>query len=189
MPIVRQTKVLTDGMTPSSADFTVYTYPFDGFPLLKSHLHPRFAIFEAGRRLESLQPNDYQRLLVDFPSLALIGNVYEAWSRKPPEEWKKDESYNVQDGDDDDDDDDEHDGDGDPDYDDQTSIGRSFGRKRPAQSSPTPQTKRQRPNPRPSGSKRKVLSELTMANYHRQPIGKTTWTADRIFDWSLRRRG
>jgi len=151
MPIVRQTRVLFTNDGNSSADFTIYTYPFNGFPLLKSHLHPKFAIFEAGRRLEFLEPTVFKSLLVKFPSLALIGELYGAWSRKPPAEWKTDISFY------DPDDTDDGNGNGDPDYDsDQTSIGRHFWRKHPAQSSLTPQTKRQRRNPQPRRRERLV---------------------------------
>jgi hypothetical protein len=148
MPITCQVVVPPDGISPSAGDYTIHTYPFDGLPLLRSHLHPKFAIVEAGRRLEGLEPNIFKQLLVDFPSLSLIGNLYEAWLRVPPAGWKEDISFNVlyvKDDDDDDDDDDS-----DPNYDDQTSIGWPlFGTKCPAQSSLTCKTKRKRPNPQP----------------------------------------
>ena len=39
-------------------------YPYDDLPILKSHLHPRFAIFDAGRKLHRLGGVGGQSLVV-----------------------------------------------------------------------------------------------------------------------------
>jgi hypothetical protein len=35
--------------------FHIFYYPYNGFPRLVSHIHPKFAIFEAGRKLKELE--------------------------------------------------------------------------------------------------------------------------------------
>ena len=49
---------------------TVYLYPYHTFPLLESHLHPKFAIFNARMKISKiLQERSSLQLFDDYPSL------------------------------------------------------------------------------------------------------------------------
>lgn len=72
-----------------------HTYPFNTFPIFESHLHPKFVIFNAGRKLNFLQIR-VQNLVnesVDSASLNSVMKLYDAWLRPPPD--VKDESYDA----------------------------------------------------------------------------------------------
>jgi hypothetical protein len=76
-----------------------YTYPYDSFPLLESHIHPKFVIFAAGSVLDKVIIEDsesnpvYQTLLEDFPSLSKIRELYLAWITPIPSDAVKDTTY------------------------------------------------------------------------------------------------
>ena len=50
----------------------------------KSHIHPKFVIFDVGRKMESWEEDLTAKLMKDFPSLRMISFLYHAWSRDVP---------------------------------------------------------------------------------------------------------
>jgi hypothetical protein len=60
---------------------TVHNYPYDTLPRLKSHLHPKFVIFNAGKKLERMLtcPTNLIMLFHDYPALRKIQALYDAW--------------------------------------------------------------------------------------------------------------
>jgi hypothetical protein len=159
---------ISPNTTPSNRDFITHVYPFKTLPLLKSHLHPKYAIVNAGRKMQTLETVAHiQALVAEYPSLSQINHLYSAWLRRPPPHSKNDPTYNPPDdgGDDDDgdDDDDDRDDPNDGDYEDnQTSRGRpSLNKRRAHPTSPTP-NKRRRTNG-PSGRK---LSEAALVKHN-----------------------
>jgi hypothetical protein len=79
----------------------IYTYPFFTLPPLKSHLHPKFAIFDAGRKLKisrynhsSSEAKSLQKVGEHYPSLAKVLSLYNTWVEPIPNRAMEDESYN-----------------------------------------------------------------------------------------------
>ena len=93
----------------SDDEFHHYRYPFDTLPLLESHLHPKFVIFDAGQKISNLAKDsvEFEKFCHDFPALQIssILDLYTSWTRQPgPAEWERrnqDPSYYVPDDDDD----------------------------------------------------------------------------------------
>ena len=58
-------------------------YPYRTLPRLKSHVQPRFAIFNAGVKIENLRRDKHELLKVfnDYPSLVKVAFIYKAWRR------------------------------------------------------------------------------------------------------------
>ena len=82
--------------TPGSdgEDFIVHKYPYKSFPLLQSHLHPQFVIFDSGRKLKKLEAAVLKKLADDTPSLLNVVQLHSAWMEPPGEEVQdKDLSY------------------------------------------------------------------------------------------------
>lgn len=94
--IPRQNEV-ENNVQPS--DVTVHFYPFQTLPLLESHLHPQFVIFEAGRKLAALKDligslmvisqeasTALERLVsglrAQWPAVKQIERIYQAWTQK-----------------------------------------------------------------------------------------------------------
>lgn len=100
----------------SSEHYSLHAYPFNTLPLLESHLHPRFAIFNAGYKLQDMlqtRPESFFQLIDDYPSLSTIKALYGAWILPPPDVAYTDPTFINDDGDDDEGDDG---GDGDGDF-------------------------------------------------------------------------
>jgi len=178
--------------TPLSADdFTTHTYPFATLPLMTSHLHPKFVILEAGRKLETLETNNVAELIGNYPSLGDVVVLYGAWTRAVPSNAMVDRTYNNPDEDDGSDNDDEEDNNNDEDYKDnrsqRTSHGRYGSRRWCApHGSPTPSSKRPRREGGTYGQKRKhssLISGVTMVEHSRK-VGKMAWTDDAVRNWS-----
>ena len=82
---------------------TVYRYPYRTFPDLKSHLHPKFAIFDAGEKLKALVRKHKKsiqelrqlvdQLVCDYPAIADVQHLYNAWTQEIPDVAKEDLSY------------------------------------------------------------------------------------------------
>jgi hypothetical protein len=78
---------------------TLHGYPYKTLPNLESHLHPKFAIFDAGRKLKNLtQQSDkplpeIRDLLINYPALYMIQNLYNAWVQKVPANALRELSY------------------------------------------------------------------------------------------------
>jgi len=81
-------------ITRHAEEDTVYSYPYRTFPLLESHLHPKFAIFNAGMKISKiLRERSSLQLFDDYPSLDNIWKLYNIWSQPPPMFSKDDKSY------------------------------------------------------------------------------------------------
>lgn len=196
--IHRQNTVPAPDTPLSTNDFKTHTYPFTTLPLMTSHLHPKFAILEAGRKLETLETNNVAELIGSYPSLGDVVVLYGAWTRAVPGNAMADRTYNNPDENDSSDHDDdrrEEDSSNDEDYKDNrsqhTSCGRYGSRKRCApHGSPTPSSKRPRREGGTHGQKRKyssLISGVTMVEHSRK-VGKMTWTDDAVRNWSTRCR-
>lgn len=73
---------------------TIHLYPFKTLPLLECHLHPKFAIVEAGRRMQkyrkwALTSQEHVALVEtvtsQWPTITKIEDIYEAWMRPLPD--------------------------------------------------------------------------------------------------------
>lgn len=188
--ISRQHYIPPHGIPLSPDDITNHVYPFATLPLLESHVHPKFVIADAGIKLVSFTIDELKELFKNYPDLAYILSLYNAWIRPLNARQLNDPSFIVPKvNDEDDDDDGDGDNNDDSDYDDRPPSQRSRKRKAPANS----QAKSQRSNPkRHASSKRsrpkgKPLSQ-TRLSCHNQLLGKRAWTYDRIRKWSNRKR-
>lgn len=171
------------------SDYRIHRYPFKTLPLLESHLHPKFVIFEGGRKLESLSlVLKGQETFNDFPTLTALTELYNAWKASPTaEEQEQDSSYNVpvdSNGGDDDDDDDSDYQSGPP------SRRKGHLKKRKALAVKPNAAKGKRPRKvlsKLSIHNRQVLSEATLFSLN-QRFGRARWTYDCIRDWSKQSR-
>jgi hypothetical protein len=84
---------ILDNELTSAKHFDTYYYPFKTLPLLQSHLHPKFVIFNAGKKLTSLDPADFRNLTTDFPCLTFILSLYMAWIRNVLPSQLDDQTY------------------------------------------------------------------------------------------------
>ena len=183
VPITRQTVIPSGTRLLTPDDFATHVYPFQTLPLLKSHLHPKFAIINAGRKLATSSSAYSPQLMLDYPSLSHVLTLYLCWTRSPPPESDQDPAFHrpydddASDGDDEDEDDPRDD-----DYDDRTTRQLPCrNKKRARQVSPTTKRKRSKRTNPASGSKRN-LSERAMVK-HDQKFGKAEWS-DRIRKWT-----
>ncbi|KAF8637448.1 hypothetical protein AX17_002813 [Amanita inopinata Kibby_2008] len=163
-------------------DFSTYTYPFDGFP---SHLHPRFVILEAGRRLNLFDAAALLLTVTRHPILTQVLQIYSAWTRDRPPTAMDDPSYKP-------------DNDGDSKGDDFKNSGVGSSRetdphrydswKRRMQSrSPPPDSKRSRYEDKSHGHKHKQQKQSSstrlskkMLLEHNQQLGKAPWICDAV---------
>ena len=179
---------------------TLLPYPYDKLPCLTSHIHPKFAIFDAGEKLEALgelssSQQELREVLSGNPGLEKIRILYSAWIRTPPKDSVNDISYNdpnfvlaYEPEDDGDDSDDPEDGD----YTNRTKIGLGNG------TFPRPRTRSavaaERSRKAPVAVKRQKvlsgssnhnqrLSKATLTRFNQQ-FGEAVWTGDRIRGWS-----
>ena len=181
--IQRRNNLSTDG-TP--ATWTDHYYPFDTLPLLESHLHPKFAIFDAGRKINLLQLK-VQKVVNESAisdRLSFVLRLYEAWMRPRPNVYKRDRSYlaPVDDkcttGDDGDDSDDglQVDDEIDEDY------GPASKKKKKATAKTA--IKRKRMQLQKVLSDQQCLSEVALSRLLDQEGRDAIWTDDRIREWS-----
>lgn len=76
-----------------------HSYPYLTLPDLKSHLHPKFVIFDAGKKLDKLYNQDiksnpvYGKFVKDYPNAEKTRDLYIAWTRKPPDNAREDKTY------------------------------------------------------------------------------------------------
>jgi len=76
VPIHRQNSPPTDEDTPP-LDFTFYPHPYHGFPVIISHVHPRFVICNTGSKLSSTEwPADGRA-----DDMIKILNIWKRWSQ------------------------------------------------------------------------------------------------------------
>ena len=76
----------------------IHRYPYSSMPPLESHVHPKFAIFDAGRKLkmlfeESESNQILNKVVEDYPSLSKIQRLYRVWIQPPPNASRNDTSY------------------------------------------------------------------------------------------------
>ena len=188
------TRVDDPHATGQKKTFTTHYYPFETLPIIKSHLHPKFAIVNAGQKIQKLGTTNgkiFGRVVTDYPILGDLMRVYMAWLQPADLD---DKSFNVPFvppleliGGNSRSDDGHNDNDDDSDYDNRTIPCRPRPRNRMTpqhslQGSPVRKQKCREPAPRASGSKRKVLSELSLSKLHHQ-IGARPWTGHLIREW------
>ncbi|KAK7678590.1 hypothetical protein QCA50_018462 [Cerrena zonata] len=85
IPILRQDQLPAPGTAASPNMFTIHTHPFTTLPPLESHVHPKFVILEAGRKLKKLfksshkgyPPIDLGRLTHSLDTLTTFNNDLE----------------------------------------------------------------------------------------------------------------
>ncbi|EKM78401.1 hypothetical protein AGABI1DRAFT_114689 [Agaricus bisporus var. burnettii JB137-S8] len=85
---------------PNKDQFTIHFYPFDTLPPIRSHLHPKFVIFELGRKFHELVEKDSaaaNAAVSSYPILDRVHRIYAAWSHSLKgalafENWKKQDS-------------------------------------------------------------------------------------------------
>ena len=78
---------------PSPSNTSLYFYPFTNFPIIESHVHPRFIILNSGMMLEK---HKYALLdsVGDNETIQLLKRVYAAWTEGSlPTNYHKDELY------------------------------------------------------------------------------------------------
>ncbi len=93
--IARHLRMPTPRHPLGPADIVVHFFPFYKMPLLISHIHPKFAIFELGRQISAL-PMDLKIKLIDAtPILCPIFDICRAWSESPPAEFLADTAFNL----------------------------------------------------------------------------------------------
>lgn len=171
---------------PQIFDTLSHGYPFDTLPLLKSHLHPKFAIVDAGRKLSS--SSDLLRKLIQIlpalePSITLLLAVYHMWTS---EQKGGPSTHNSRPTDDDssgpkdnfsgpkDDPSESKDDDRNRPKDDNKPVTRSSMLMRSAVAH----------KPSQLGPKRKLLTRVTLST-HDQLLGEDAcWTDDRIRGWN-----
>ena len=125
----------------------IYRCPYEGLKV-ESHIHPKFAILQAGRTLGEMKHSVSLELPIQMAEMDKVVRLYTAWTRDCPQDAMDDETYNpppLGDNSEDDDDKEETDDVNDPDYEDKTSRGRA-SRKRTSQGSPSRESKRPRRN-------------------------------------------
>jgi hypothetical protein len=99
------------------AEFIHHDYPFNTLPLLESHLHPKFVIYDAGIKMFSFlrDPSFTAQMVRDFPSLKMTVELYIAWALNPlPDSSVNDPTYYDPDADEDEDSDKDGNDDDDP---------------------------------------------------------------------------
>ena len=178
-------------------------YPYHTLPRLKSQLHPKFAIFNAGIKLAELRGNldKLGKIFKEYPSLVKVEKLYNAWIQKIPDDALNNRSYVDPDEElvsssDDGGSDNSKDGN----YRSQTKSGYTGENRfhlhlRPrtrnaAAAERGPEMAKSWKAP----AKRKVLSELSAHNQQllseatlsriNQQFGESVWTCDNIRDWS-----
>lgn len=88
--IMRLQEVVVDGQTSEEA--IVHSHPFSTLPLLKSHLHPKFVIFDAGRKIAKML-EQRSGSLERYSGVDKIYRLYRAWLQPVPITAQKDTSY------------------------------------------------------------------------------------------------
>ncbi|KAL0957225.1 hypothetical protein HGRIS_001039 [Hohenbuehelia grisea] len=182
--ITRQIRIPTViGPPLRPTDFIVHVFPFDDIPVLKSHIHPKFAIFQLGRQISGLAADKKASLLNANPILCSVLDLHKAWSESLPAGADEDSEFNqpLDDSDDDDSDGGGRGGDdpGDGDYSDVPTIPRRDG-KRKATMPPSPSARSKRSCP-PSRTTGNTLREIRS----HVPSGNTTL---RVKEWIVETR-
>src|SRR6266446_1051834 len=176
-----------------SKTLIVHTHPFETLPPLKSHLHPKFVIFNCGRKLGTLSSPLYDKIMKDFPIFDDIDFVYRAWAAPP--EYTDDPTYSAPVINDVDDCYDSYHYIDDPKDQDYFEPARASQKEVSARQLPKRIVVTKRRNPSRNRNRKALsevisntfynplLSEVGLSSHNRQ-IGETRWTADRIRQWA-----
>ncbi|KAF7424617.1 hypothetical protein PC9H_009925 [Pleurotus ostreatus] len=105
VPIIRL-RMPTPGNSLGPSDTVTHYFPFDTMPILTSHIHPKFAIFELGRQIAAFPMDVKIKLINTTPILCSILDIFRAWSESPPAGFLADTAFNPHPDDDDDEDED-----------------------------------------------------------------------------------
>lgn len=63
-------------------------------PLMTCHVHPRYALLEAGRKLtKRVKQEKLNELLEEYPLLKKVVQIYGAWTAKRPDNAMEDTGY------------------------------------------------------------------------------------------------
>src|ERR1700754_3625987 len=74
-------------------EYKLHFYPYKDL-IIKSHLHPRYAIYQAGFRLTMMTGGDYRQISVEYGEIAgKLMDIYAAWSKDLPETAHAEVSY------------------------------------------------------------------------------------------------
>ncbi|PPR01853.1 hypothetical protein CVT24_001741 [Panaeolus cyanescens] len=80
--------------TDDPQEVAVHEYPFETFPVLTSHVHPKYVILHLGDILCSgLERSARRRILEKYPWLALVESLYLRWVAYLPEDADQDPTY------------------------------------------------------------------------------------------------
>lgn len=66
----------------ATTDFKIHIHPFDELPEIRSHLHPKFAIVELGRKLSKLDPGSFKSLILSSSIYIRIRTIFVAWTNE-----------------------------------------------------------------------------------------------------------
>ena len=80
--------------TAIAASFTIHLPPYNDFPLLKMHVHPRFAVFDLGRKIYLLPLHILSDFVKELPVLLKALRIYEKWVASRPASSMTDKAYN-----------------------------------------------------------------------------------------------
>ena len=78
---MRQHAILPAEEVVTEAHVTLYSHPFEGFPVLRSHLQPHFVIYNGGKKLFDLEGHEIIALGKRYPGIAKMGHLYNAWTQ------------------------------------------------------------------------------------------------------------
>ncbi|KAF8870407.1 hypothetical protein CPB84DRAFT_1855579 [Gymnopilus junonius] len=100
IPIHRQVDSPNRPVIPREKHFTYHHFPFHSFPTIKSHVHPRYVIFNAGQKMA----NRLYYELTFRNELKSVKAIYDAWIEPAPllPEWETAEDKEDKEGDRDD---------------------------------------------------------------------------------------
>ncbi|EKM76573.1 hypothetical protein AGABI1DRAFT_131128 [Agaricus bisporus var. burnettii JB137-S8] len=85
----------------AATDFKIHVHPFNELPDFQSHLHPKFAIVELGRKLSGLDLVTLTSFTSTFPILGRVLAIFMAWTRRipPPTDGSQSEWFDRDNGD------------------------------------------------------------------------------------------
>ncbi|PPQ85459.1 hypothetical protein CVT24_003644 [Panaeolus cyanescens] len=80
--------------TNDALDITIHEYPFDDFPILTSHVHPKYVILHLGRLLRGgIKSPCRLALLLKYPWLEFVEHLYLRWTGHLPNNPERDRTY------------------------------------------------------------------------------------------------
>lgn len=215
VPITRRSSSVStvNRVTGDSDIFQIFTFPFAQFPTLTSHIHPRFAIVQAGYMFKLVNDSLPRTALLKHAMAAgrldhirAVVKIYEAWTYAAPNEADDRESFRAHsddeggnddlsddpyDGNDNNDDDDDDEDDDDDDDEDEDGGGKKDNRHLEATRTESRRTRSETQRKQKGGSptpKRKRCRTGNLRTRHLQlhtvKVGKRKWEGDLISEWA-----